>query len=204
MLKDVSINTIQLNPIDATIQRWPLAPQDLFINDTTLETDLSLKKERDDLVYFGALDYLLDQNNHLTAYGGILTYTLYSSAGLFAKSLIGPDVILEGKEQKILHQSYQQPASEHRFHGSVKMVESSFSSLSGASVTRDQFMHILKNLNAIYIRAAYWDETVVSQLSDVYLVMADEDEENYELYEELAVEKCHCPAGYVGSSCEGG
>lgn len=203
MLKDVSVNSIDLNPVEIRINRWPLAPQDLFINETTVETDLSLKKEKEELVYFGVLDYLLDQDNHLTAYGGALSYTLHSSAGIFAKSLTGlPDVILEGKDQSILHQSYEQPASEHSFYGTVKIVESSFTTLSGLPVTRDQLMHVLKDLNAIYIRANYWDETVISQLSDVNLVMADDDEKNYNLYEELSVEKCHCPPGYKGNSCE--
>lgn len=202
MLKDVSVNVIELNQIEAQIQRWPLAPLDLFINETTVETDLSLKKNKEDLVYFGVLDYLLDQHNHLTAYGGSLSYVLYSSAGIFAKALIGPDVILEGKDLVILHQSYQQPASELNFYGNVKIIESSFTTLNGAPVTRDQFMYVLKDLNAIYIRATYWDETVVSQLSDVYLVMADNDEENFDLYENLSVEKCYCPPGYDGNSCE--
>lgn len=202
MFKDVSVNTIALTKFEAQIQRWPIAPQDVFANDTTLETDFSLKKERDELVYFGALDYLEDQPNHLTAYGGSLTYTLHSSAVLFAKALIGPDVILEGKQLTILHQSYQQPANEHTFYGSVKMVESSFTTISGSPVTRDQFMHVLHELNAIYIRANYWDETLSTQLSDVNLVMADDDEDNYGLYEELSVERCQCPQGYVGNSCE--
>lgn len=202
MLKDVSVNTMVLTSSNIDIKRWSIAPQDLFLNETTLETDFPSQKEKGELVYFGVLDYLLDQKNHLTAYGGSLTYTLHSSAVLFAKATNGPDVILEGKDQVILHQSYQQPSNERKFYGSVKMVESSFITLSGAPVSREQFMHILNNLNSIYIRATYWDETSISQLSDVYLVMADEDEDNFDTYEELSVEKCQCPPGYIGNSCE--
>lgn len=202
MLKDVSVNTIKLSTFEAQIHRWPIAPQDLFANETTIETEFPLKKDRDELIYFGVLDYLEDQKNHLTAYGGSLTYTLYSSAVLFAKALTGPDVILEGKTQTLVHHSYEQPANEQVFHGSVKIVESSFTTLSGAPVTRDQFMHVLNQLNAIYIRANYWDEPLVSQLSDAYLVMADQDDDNYGKYEELSVERCSCPAGYIGNSCE--
>lgn len=202
MLKDVSVNTIKLNPFEAQINRWPIAPQDLFVNDTTIETDFPLKKDQDELIYFGALDYAEDQKNHLTAYGGSLTYTLYSSAVLFAKSLAGPDVILEGKTLTIIHHSYEQPANGQVFQGSVKIIESSFTTLSGSPVTRDQFMHVLNQLNAIYIRATYWDEPLISQLSDVNLVMADIDEDDYSKYEELSVEQCSCPAGYTGNSCE--
>lgn len=210
MLKDVSVNTIKLSTFDAQFHRWSLAPQDLFVNDTTIETDFPLKKDRDELIYFGVLDYLEDQKNHLTAYGGSLSYTLYSSAVLFAKALIGPDVILEGKTQTLLHHSYEQPANEQVFHGSVKIVESSFTTLSGAPVSRDQFMHVLNQLNAIYIRANYWDEPLVSQLSDAYLEMADQDDDDIDQYESryesryeyISVERCSCPAGYAGNSCE--
>lgn len=202
MLKDVSVNTIDFSSSNIEIKRWSIAPQDLFLNESVIETDFPLQKEKGELVYFGVLDYLLDQKNHLTAYGGSLTYVLHSSAVLFAMATNGPDLILEGKDQSILHQSYQQPANEQPFHGSVKMVESSFTTTSGAPVSREIFMHILNELNAIYIRATYWDETIVSRLSDVYLVMADEDEDNFETYEELSVEKCHCPLGYIGNSCE--
>lgn len=204
MMKTVSVNSIKITPFEAQIHRWPIAPEDLFTNATTIETDdFSSKQDKDELIYFGVLDYLEDQKNHLTAYGGSLTYSLLSSAVLFAKSIAGPDVILEGKNrQTLFHRSFEQPAIEQLFHGSVKFVESSFTTISGSPVTRDQFMHVLNGLNAIYIRAAYWDEPLVSQLSDVNLVMADEDEENYGKYEELSIERCNCPEGYIGNSCE--
>lgn len=202
MMRDVSVNTISISPIGIEVQRWPIAPADLFINDTTIETDLKLKKEGEELVYFGALDYLEDQKNHLTAYGGSLTYTLFTSGSIFYNAFNAPDIILEGKDLAITHQSYQQPANVQNFYGSVKMVESSFQTISGAPVTREQLMNVLNQLNAIYIRATYWTDTFSSQLSDVYLTMADEDDENYSLYEELSIEKCHCPPGYVGNSCE--
>ncbi len=195
MMKDASLNTIDVTPVGVLVSRWPLAPQDIIINETTLHADLSQKESDEELVYFGVLDYLLDQNNHLTAYGGQLTYTLFYTTGIFGKAIIGPDVILEGKDIVIVHTSYEQPANAQNFDGSVKMVESNFQTISGAPVTREQFMLVLRDLNAIYIRATYWEGTVISQISDIYLTMADDDEENYNLYEELSVEKCHCPPG---------
>lgn len=195
MMKDASLNSYEVTSVGAQLSRWPLAPQEIFINETTLQADLSQKDSDEELVYFGVLDYLLDQNNHLTAYGGQLTYNLYYTTGFFGKSVIGPDVILEGKDIIIVHQNYEQPANAQNFYGTVKMIESNFQTISGAPVTREQFMMVLRDLNAIYIRATYWEGTIISQISDIYLTMADDDEENYNLYEELSVEKCHCPPG---------
>lgn len=203
MLRDASINTIDVPKSgEVQVSRWPLSPQEILINETLVEVDLTMKEKDEGLVYFGVLDYLLDQNNHLTAYGGYLTYSLYYTTGLFGEGLIGPDVILESKNGYILHQSYEQPANEQTFHGSVRIVESSFTTVTGAPVTREQLMVALRDLNAIYVRATYWEGTVISRLSDVYLTMADDDNDNYNLYEELSVEKCHCPEGYSGHSCE--
>lgn len=202
MMKELSVNTINVSSVDVQVSRWPLTPQDIAINETMLEVELGVRGDEDGLVYVGVLDYLLDQNNHLTAYGGYLTYTLFYTTGLFGKALLGPDVILEGKNMVIIHQSYEQPANAINFFGSVKMVETNFRTISGAPVTRELFMVMLRDLNAIYIRATYWEQTVISRLSDVYLTMADDDAENYNLYEELSIEKCHCPPGYTGNSCE--
>lgn len=202
MLKDVSIATMNFTVDGTTIARWPVQAEDIAINETTLQADMSLPGAVEGLVYFGVLDYLLDQNNHLTAYGGHLTYTLFYTTGLFGKALYGPDVLLQGKEIVLVHQSYEQPANDINFYASVKMVESNFRTATGAPVTREQFMMVLRDLDRIFIRGAYWEQTVISQLSDVYLTMADEDEENYNQYEELAVEKCQCPPGYKGNSCE--
>lgn len=202
MLKDASINTIEVSARGAQISRWPLSPQDILVNETLLVADLTLKDNDEGLVYFGVLDYLLDQHNHLTAYGGYLSYNLYYTTGPFGEALIGPDIILEGKDTVLIHESYEQPANAQNFRGSVEIVESNFIQQSGAPATREQLMIILRDLNAIYIRATYWEGTVISQLSDVHLTMADDDVENYNLYEELSVERCHCPPGYVGNSCE--
>lgn len=202
MLKDVSIATMNFTINGTMIARWPVQAEDITVNETTLQADMSLPGAVDGLVYFGVLDYLLDQNNHLTAYGGHLTYTLFYTTGLFGKALHGPDVLLLSKEIVLVHQSYEQPANAINFYASIKMVESNFRTDAGAPVTREQLMMVLRNLDRIFIRGAYWEQTVISQLSDVYLTMADEDEENYNQYEELAVEKCQCPPGYKGNSCE--
>lgn len=148
------------------------------------------------------LDFFANQNNHLTAYGEKLRYNLFYTTGLFGNSQIGPDIILEGKELKIKHTNYRQPAANQLFTGEVEIIESNFQTLNGAQVTRDQFMMLLRDLQKIYIRASYFDKGIVTYISDVTLTLADDDPENYNLYKKLPAEQCECPSGYTGLSCE--
>jgi laminin, alpha 3/5 len=137
-------------------------------------------------------------NSHLTAYGGFLSYKLLYTTQIFGSALIGPDVILEGKDLKIKHTNYRQPAAGQLFHGSVEMIESNFQTLSGVTVTREQFMTILRDLKKIYIRASYFDKGMITYVSDVQLTLAEDDPDNYNQYKELAAEKCECTVGYTG------
>lgn len=148
------------------------------------------------------LDFLANQNNHLSSYGEYLRYTIYYTTGFYGNALIGPDVVLEGKNMTIVHTGYQQPASAQIFRGSVKFLETNFQTISGASVTREQFMSVLRDLEGIYIRASYFEQGVLTTLSDVFLTLSDDDPENYNLYTESSVEKCDCPRGYSGLSCQ--
>lgn len=121
---------------------------------------------------------------------------------MFGNSLIGPDVILEAKDFRIRHTNYRQPAAGQTFEGIVEMIESNFQTLAGAQVTREQFMMVLRDLTKIYIRASYFDKGMMTYVSDVTLTCADEDHDNYNQYREIPAEKCSCPPGYDGLSCE--
>ncbi|XP_058457360.1 laminin subunit alpha [Malaya genurostris] len=204
MMKDVTLNTIKLSGGNPIISPW-VVDGDIMVNETSAEvalSDVDNEELLSGLAYFGMLDYLLDLNSHITAYGGYLTYKIYYTNGLFGSSLIGPDVILEGKNMVITHQSIEQPASNTVFNGRVQMVETSFQTASGGSVSREQFMMILRDLKAIYVRASYWENGLTTIISDVSLAMAHDDAGHYDMYEELAVERCSCPPGYTGLSCE--
>lgn len=204
MMKDVSLNTIKLSGGKPQISPW-IVHGDIMINETSAEvalSDVDNEELLSGLAYFGMLDHLLDLNSHITAYGGYLTYKIFYTNGLFGSSLIGPDVILEGKNMVVTHQSIEQPASNTLFNGRVQMVETNFQTASGGPVTREQFMVLLRDLKAIYIRASYWENGLSTVVSDVSLTMAHDDPGNYNMYEELSVERCSCPPGYTGLSCE--
>lgn len=201
MMEMISLNSIDFsNDKYVEVKKWNNLPFELMI-DEVAHVDLTLSEEGLP-VYFGTIDYYLDQTSHLSAYGGYLTYTVEYKSGLSGKAIIAPDVVLIGQNLTFVHQSYEQPANGRPFRGAVQMVESSFTTVSGGAVTRELFMMLLRDLDKIYIRATYWEPSLSAEIKDIYLTIADEDEENYNLYEELSVEKCSCPQGYAGNSCE--
>lgn len=200
---NTNLNTISINKGDVSVVEWD--DRDILVDETTVQVvfnDVIDDEALQGITYFGTLEFLLSQNNHLTSYGGYLTYKILFSNGPFGKAIIAPDVILKGKTLTITHESYSQPASRTLFFGSVQFVETNFYTAAGLPVTREQFMMVLRDLEAIYIRASYWEQGLETTLSDVYLTLAEEDPDNPRLYEELAVERCECPPGYSGLSCE--
>ena len=204
MMKDLSLNTINVTNGKMFITPWSVQ-DDILVNETMAIVELS-EVDDDELlagnVYFGMLDFLLNQNSHITAYGGHLSYKIDYSTGFYGEAIIAADVILHGKNMNIMYSNIEQPAAGNTFNGHVKIVESNFQTLSGMPVTREQFMTVLRDLQAIFIRANYWNHGIVTMISDVSLTLADEDRDHYDLYEELDVERCECPAGYTGYSCE--
>lgn len=129
VFKDVSIASIAITPDEVHIDQWPTDTPNILIDDLRLEIHVdysNLDTEKLGVVYFGMIDRLVGQDNHLTAYGGYLTYNILYTTGLHGKAVIAPDVILKGKDQTLVHQSYEQPANGYPFTGSVKMIESNF------------------------------------------------------------------------------
>lgn len=201
IINHASVSTLSEDTLE--MERWKLDTNEhLVINETLLEIDFGNFDEQPGLIYFGMIEHLQPQRHHLNAYGGELNYTLFYSTGLFGNALYGPDVILESQGKRIAHHSYAQPANAIPFLNSVKLIESQFQTLSGGSVSREVFMQFLHQLDRIYVRATYQERTVVSRLSDVTLVIGEEDLNNSDLYQEMPVEQCYCPPGYAGQSCE--
>ncbi|EDV96510.1 laminin subunit alpha [Drosophila grimshawi] len=203
LMREKAVYSADFHAKNIEFELWELSPNELVLNETTLQADFSIRESSDQRVaYFGVLDYLLNQNSHISAYGGDLGYTLYFTSGFVGNAIVAPDVILLSADHILVHQSYEQPSSNLPFKNRLQMVETNFQTQTGKSVSRADFMMALRDLKTIFIRANYWEQTLNTQLSDVYLTLADEDADGTGEYQFLAVEHCHCPAGYTGHSCE--
>lgn len=69
----------------------------------------------------------------------------------------------------------------------------------GDFVTRTQFLSVLSDIKYVLIRAKFHTDQSESALERVILEVLSEDINN--LYQSV-VEKCACPTGYMGLSCE--
>ncbi|CAH0382822.1 unnamed protein product [Bemisia tabaci] len=153
----------------------------------------------DKIIYFQAPEKFL--GNKLTSHGGDLNFTLLYTNGLFGNAISQADIVLYGAGIYLLHFSFRQPAASIPFDASVSLVETNFVVPSGIQATREQLMQVLQDLQAIYIRATFWEQSVTTRLQDVSL---DSATDTYfpDATFALDVEQCQCPSNYQGLSCE--
>lgn len=72
----------------------------------------------------------------------------------------------------------------------------------GNAVTRVQFMSVLSNVSAILIRGSFHTDQFESVFISGRLYTKSGTSTSDGQVEQSQVEKCHCPAGYKGNSCE--
>ena len=78
--------------------------------------------------------------------------------------------------------------------------QQSFTNADGTPASRDSFLAALANIDAFLIRATYHDQMAFVRIADLTLDTAVP--ENTGQPRAGMVEKCQCPEGYTGLSCE--
>lgn len=78
--------------------------------------------------------------------------------------------------------------------------QSTFRMLDGTSPSRETFMSILSNIEAILIRATYHTLMGSASLRDLYMETSTSNPTNFGRMPQI--ESCQCPEGHTGSSCE--
>lgn len=154
------------------------------------------------IVYFvPPKEYL---GNRITSYGGILRYKVFNTIDT-SKDTTGSaaaDIVLSGNNITIIHEHIEQPAIGEEFEFTAKFVEQEFRHLNGHEVTREKFMMVLVNLDAIYIRGIYFKPNLEISLENVLLDTAIESRRVADAPRALSVEQCNCSPNYKGTSCE--
>ncbi|XDC67068.1 hypothetical protein R6Z07M_018250 [Ovis aries] len=181
-------------------------------------------------VYYQAPDFLLDavtvrqqvhaepfywrlpgqfQGDQLLAYGGTLRYRVafYASDGIGTSNL-EPQVLIRGgrTRKQIIYVDAPAPENGVRQEQEVGMKENFwkyFNSVSEEPVTRSDFMSVLSNIEYILIKASYGQGLQQSRISNISMEVGRKAEESHAGREvALLLEKCVCPPGTAGLSCQ--
>ncbi|MGH0114826.1 UNVERIFIED_CONTAM: hypothetical protein FKN15_056113 [Acipenser sinensis] len=144
----------------------------------------------------------------ITAYGGKLNYAIYFEArDETGRSTYEPQVIIRGSANKDKVIVRHMPAfqmgqltrhkidlieNKWKFHGSNDV----------RTMSREDFMDVLFNIEYILIKASYGNLMRQSRISEISLEVAEEGESTFESERAYQIEKCECPRGYSGLSCE--
>ncbi|XP_034139577.1 basement membrane-specific heparan sulfate proteoglycan core protein isoform X23 [Drosophila guanche] len=139
-------------------------------------------------------DYM---GNQLKSYGGNLRYEVsYMGSG---RPVSGPDVIITGNRFTLTHRVRTLPGQNNKV--SVPLLPGGWQKPDGRKATREEIMMILANVDNILIRLGYLD-SVAREVDLINISLDSAGTVDQGLGSASLVEKCTCPPGYVGDSCE--
>ncbi|KAM4040964.1 laminin subunit alpha-2 isoform 3-T3 [Anomaloglossus baeobatrachus] len=216
--------TTQCTEADGLIRMW----QSLKPDQTVLElTDITLQHRTTKRVFFQHPEIIahIDQEKQdlhpepfywklpeqfegrkLTAYGGKFKYTIYFEAREeTGPSVYEPQLVIRGgpaTNQKIIVRSVPDPQNGQLTRHDIEMTEFEWKHMDGRPVSREDFMDVLYDIQYILIKASYGRELRQTRISEVFLEVAEEGTSFTMSPRANLIEKCECPAGYSGLSCE--
>ncbi|XP_076612601.1 laminin subunit alpha-2 [Chaetodon auriga] len=141
----------------------------------------------------------------ITAYGGQLKYAVYYEArDETGPSSYEPQVIIKGGPNHNVLMTRHIPGLQigQLTRHEIDMTEHEWKYADGRSMTREDFMDILFYVDYILIKASHGNLMRHSRISEISLTVAEEGRPTKESEEAHQIEKCNCPIGYSGLSCE--
>ncbi|XP_078111883.1 basement membrane-specific heparan sulfate proteoglycan core protein isoform X4 [Sander vitreus] len=139
--------------------------------------------------------------NKIDSYGGSLKFKVrYTLARGLSEPVEKPDVMLVGNGRRLVYRRGNPTPARVVNQKEIKFTEDRWQHSNGRSVSREELMMTLANLDSISIRTIYDNHMVSVGLSDI--VMETTTVEFSTLGHAKDVEECRCPPGYSGLSCE--
>ncbi|XP_055088114.1 laminin subunit alpha-2 isoform X4 [Periophthalmus magnuspinnatus] len=141
----------------------------------------------------------------ITAYGGQLKYAVYYEArDETGPSSYEPQVIIKGGPNHNMIMTRHTPGLQigQLTRHQLDMTEHEWKFADGRSMTREDFMDILFYVDYILIKASHGNVMRHSRISEITLTVAEEGRPTKESEKAHQIEKCECPLGYSGLSCE--
>ncbi|XP_071451008.1 basement membrane-specific heparan sulfate proteoglycan core protein [Hetaerina americana] len=144
--------------------------------------------------------------NKVTSYGGKITLTQRYIARAGSTEYSDTDVIISGGGITLYWKNPEETRPNQPFTYTVPLLESEWRHLDQTvprPASRADLMTVLIKLEAILVRASYSSATEFSYLSDVSMDASVIGQyQPRSLATATDVEKCYCPPGYEGTSCE--
>ncbi|XP_023570030.1 laminin subunit alpha-2 [Octodon degus] len=151
------------------------------------------------------------EGKKLMAYGGKLRYTIYFEAREETSfSTYKPQVIIRGgtpTQARIIVTHVAAPLNGQLTRHEIEMTEKEWNYYGddprvGRTVSREDFMDTLYDIHYILIKATYGNIMRQSRISEISMEVAELGHVTAATPPALLIEKCDCPSGYSGFSCE--
>ncbi|XP_074846691.1 laminin subunit alpha-2 isoform X2 [Carettochelys insculpta] len=151
------------------------------------------------------------EGQKLNAYGGKLKYAIYFEAREETGfATYNPQVIIRGglpTHTRTIARHMAAPLIGQLTRHEIEMTEHEWryhgeNSRASSSVTREEFMDVLYNIQYILIKASHGSIMRQSRISEISMGVAKEGNVSGRSPHAHSVEKCDCPLGYSGLSCE--
>ncbi|XP_029013106.1 basement membrane-specific heparan sulfate proteoglycan core protein isoform X4 [Betta splendens] len=139
--------------------------------------------------------------NKIDSYGGSLKYKVrYTLARGLSEPVQKPDVILVGNGHRLVYRRGSGTPARVVNQKQIMFTEDKWQHSNGRSVSREDLMMTLANLDSISIRTVYDNHMVSVGLGDIVMDTTTVEFSNSGPAKD--VEECRCPPGYTGLSCE--
>ncbi|KAJ3653214.1 hypothetical protein Zmor_012478 [Zophobas morio] len=146
--------------------------------------------------------------NKLEYYGSLLTFKVHwviMRGDTSGKPTTGPNVIIIGADGRKIaigndfystsNETFNVKLKENGWYHLPSHSQNSFANIQDNPVDRKHFLSVMSNISCVLLRATFHTDQIESLLEEVTLHADDEDSS-------ADVEKCFCPSGYSGLSCE--
>lgn len=164
---------------------------DLKISRDAVEESWNDDSEQESWTYYSLPRSHL--GNLLKSYGGYFDFPT-NDDGIDED---GPDVILKGKHFTLVHHNRRELLSSEASRNRIPMMEDSWRQLNGDVVSKSEFMVVLANVKAFYVKCHQYRMVEPQQM-----VLDSADRLDRGLGAVTTVEECECRTGYKGMSCE--